>query len=112
MPALIFATAASVQAHHDAPISARSDRVELAGSAVAGSKERAARLFFSDRRLLTQSGTEVSFYSDVLKDKVVLINFIFTQCTDTCPLQSAKLHPDAAPATIADHLRELIGDTP
>ena len=31
--------------------------------------ERAARLFFSDRRLVTQDGREVAFYSDVLKDR-------------------------------------------
>jgi protein SCO1/2 len=54
-------------------------------------REKAARLFFSDRRLITQHGKEVVFYSDVLKDKVVLINFIFTHCHDSCPTQSSKL---------------------
>jgi protein SCO1/2 len=31
------------------------------------------------------------FYDDMLKDKVVLINFIFTTCQDACPLETAKL---------------------
>ena len=53
--------------------------------------ERAARLLFSDRRLVTQDGREVAFYSDVLKDRVVLLSFVFTHCTDACPTQSAKV---------------------
>ena len=58
--------------------------------------ERAARLFFSDRRLLTQDGREVAFYSDVLKDRVVLVNVMFTHCADACPTQSAKVAAVAA----------------
>ena len=54
-------------------------------------RERAARLFFSDRRLVTQDGHNVAYYTDVLKNNVVLINFFFTQCTDSCPTQSARL---------------------
>jgi protein SCO1 len=54
-------------------------------------KQRAARLFFSDRKLVTQHSETVAFYSDVLHDKVVLINFIFTQCADACPTQTARL---------------------
>ena len=53
--------------------------------------ERAARLFFSDRRLVTQDGREVAFYSDVLKDRVVLLNVVFAHCEDACPTQSAKV---------------------
>jgi protein SCO1 len=60
-------------------------------TAVAGPKERAARAFFSDRRLVNQHGKEVAFFSDVLKGNVVLINFVFTQCKDSCPMQSLKL---------------------
>lgn len=56
-----------------------------------GPKQRAAQIFFSDRRLLTQQGDEVAFYSDVLRDKVVVIDFIYTQCTDSCPTQTARL---------------------
>ena len=60
-------------------------------SALAGPKEKAARLFFTDRKLMTSRGEEVEFFSDVLKDRVVLINFFFTHCADSCPLQSSKL---------------------
>lgn len=44
------------------------------------------RKWFTDLRLLDQDGREVKFYSDVLKDKVVLIDFIFTHCQDSCPV--------------------------
>lgn len=52
---------------------------------------RDARSYFTDTELLTQDGRPVRFYSDVLQDKVVLINVIFTNCEDACPLISQKL---------------------
>ncbi|TLD42055.1 MAG: Cytochrome oxidase biogenesis protein Sco1/SenC/PrrC, putative copper metallochaperone [Candidatus Jettenia ecosi] len=38
-----------------------------------------------DVELLDQEGKKVRFYSDLVKDKVVAINFIFTTCTTICP---------------------------
>lgn len=57
----------------------------------ARSRADAARRYFTDHRLLDQNGVERRFYSDVLEHKSVLINFIFTNCQDTCPVQSHKL---------------------
>ncbi len=54
-------------------------------------REAKAREFFTDTLLRTESDRTVRFYSDALKDKVVLINFVFTQCGDTCPLVTARL---------------------
>ena len=48
--------------------------------------EEAARRLFTDLELVTQDGKRVRFYTDVLKDKVVLINFFYTQCPSACPL--------------------------
>jgi len=48
--------------------------------------ESEQRNYFTDTPLLTQDGREVRFYSDVLKGKVVLISFVYTNCTDICPL--------------------------
>jgi protein SCO1/2 len=39
----------------------------------------------------TQDGTRVRFYDDLIKGKVVLINFMFTSCTTQCPLTTANL---------------------
>ncbi len=54
-------------------------------------REAKARAYFTDTVLQTQSGRKVQFYSDALKDKVVLINFVFTECRDACPLLMAQL---------------------
>src|SRR6266850_611488 len=39
----------------------------------------------------TQDGTRLRFYDDLIKGKVVLINFMFTSCTTQCPLTTANL---------------------
>ena len=44
-----------------------------------------AEKYFSDVELLDQDGRKLHFYSDVLKNKVVIINTFFTTCTSICP---------------------------
>jgi protein SCO1/2 len=41
--------------------------------------------------LINQDGETLYFYDDVIKDKVVTINFMFTSCGDSCPMETAKL---------------------
>jgi len=55
---------------------------EPAASARTGSP---AEKYFSDVELINQDGQKMRFYSDVLKDKVVVINTFFTTCTGVCP---------------------------
>lgn len=38
-----------------------------------------------DVAVLDQHGNKLHFYSDLIKDKTVAINFIFTNCTTICP---------------------------
>jgi protein SCO1 len=45
----------------------------------------AAKKYFSDVELINQDGQKMRFYSDVLKDKVVIINTFFSTCTSVCP---------------------------
>lgn len=47
--------------------------------------------YFPNIELMNQDGKTVHFYDDLLKDKVVAINFIYTHCNDTCPAQTANL---------------------
>jgi protein SCO1/2 len=47
--------------------------------------------YFPNVPLITQDGKTVRFFDDLLKDKVVAINFIFTSCPDSCPLETARL---------------------
>ncbi len=47
--------------------------------------------YFPNVELVNQDGKTVRFYDDLIKDKVVVINFIYTHCGDTCPLETASL---------------------
>jgi len=47
--------------------------------------------YFPNVPLLTQDGTTVHFYDDLLKGKAVAINLIYTSCKDECPLETARL---------------------
>ncbi|MBP2675099.1 MAG: hypothetical protein H6Q84_1939 [Deltaproteobacteria bacterium] len=48
--------------------------------------ENEQRKYFTDLPLLTQDGKAVRFYTDVLRGRLVLISFIYTSCTDICPI--------------------------
>jgi protein SCO1 len=41
--------------------------------------------------LITQDGQQVHFYDDVIKGKTVAVNFIYTRCMFTCPLETARM---------------------
>src|SRR5215469_10564445 len=41
--------------------------------------------------LITHEGKRVMFYDDLVKDKVVTLNFFFTHCDEICPLVTANL---------------------
>jgi protein SCO1 len=47
--------------------------------------------YFPNVPLLTQEGTSVRLYDDLLKGKAVAINLIYTSCNDECPLETARL---------------------
>ena len=47
--------------------------------------------YFPNVPLITHEGENVHFFDDLIKDKIVVINFIYTHCPDTCPLETAQL---------------------
>ena len=47
--------------------------------------------YFPDISLVNQDGKTLRFYDDMVKDKVVMINFMYSTCHDACPLETAKL---------------------
>jgi len=47
--------------------------------------------YFPNVVLTTQDGKKVHVWDDLLKDKKVLVNFIYTECERSCPLETAKL---------------------
>jgi protein SCO1/2 len=46
---------------------------------------------FSNIWLTTQHGERVRFYDDLVRDKAVMINFMYTTCSDICPGMGAQL---------------------
>jgi len=47
--------------------------------------------YFPNVPLVTQDGETVHFFDDLLKDKVVAINFVYTNCPDACPMATASM---------------------
>lgn len=60
----------------------------------------AAAKYFSDVELINQDGQKLHFYSDVLKNKVVIINAFFSTCTSVCPPMNRNL----------EKVQEALGD--
>lgn len=53
--------------------------------------EARARDYFSNLEVITQDGKRMRFYDDVLSGKVVVLNFIFTNCQGACPMMTRNL---------------------
>lgn len=47
--------------------------------------------YFPNPLLTSHQGKQLRFFSDLIKDKVVVINFIYTSCPDECALETARL---------------------
>ncbi len=58
------------------------------------------RIAIPDVNLVDQDGKSVRFYEDLVKGKVVAINFVFTSCKAACPLLGAGF----------SRLQERLGD--
>ncbi len=63
----------------------------------ATARERIQRMHLPNLPLITHEGKEVRFYDDLVKDKVVTLNFFYTNCGTSdrddgiCPLVTANL---------------------
>jgi len=66
------------------------DASKEASQPVAGNSRWGAN-YFPNVPLTTQDGKTVRFYDDLLKGKSVAINFMYTECTEVCPLETASL---------------------
>ena len=54
-------------------------------------RERLAERSFPNVTLTTHNGTKVKFYDDLIKDKIVIINFMYVRCDGKCPVTTANL---------------------
>src|SRR5579859_859623 len=46
---------------------------------------------FPNVELITQDGKKVHFYDDLIKGKIVAIDLIYTTCSYSCPLETARM---------------------
>jgi len=65
--------------------------VASAAPAASADPEARGRAYFGDAELTDHDGHRQRFYSDLLSDKVVLINVVFTRCPSACPLMTQHL---------------------
>ncbi|MBR0793709.1 SCO family protein [Bradyrhizobium manausense] len=81
--------------------------VVAAGTMVAGPGKTDSRLwgenYIPNTVVRTQDGNSVRFYDDLIKGKIVIISFIYTSCTDICPLTTARL------SQLEDKLGDAVG---
>jgi len=52
---------------------------------------KSTRVDLLNHTLVDQDGQQVKFVSDVIADKIVVMDFIYTSCTTVCPVLSALL---------------------
>jgi protein SCO1/2 len=69
-------------------------------AAVQSVESRADDVVLMDLEVMDQNGTHMQFKSEVIGDKLVVINFVYTTCTTACPIQTA----------IFSQLQEKLGD--
>ena len=54
-------------------------------------RQRIQRLHLPNVPLVTHEGKHVRFYDDLVRDKIVAINFSFAKCEEICPTVTANL---------------------
>jgi len=54
-------------------------------------RQRASRVPVPNVPLLTHTGRAVHFYDDLVRDRLVLVSFMYTRCKGSCPLTLRKL---------------------
>lgn len=59
--------------------------------------------YFPNLTVVDQHGRSLRFYDDVIKNRIVVISFVFTGCTEICPLTIARK------AQVADRLQDVLG---
>ena len=78
----------------------------LSGTAGHAAGKPAARQmadYFPNVVLETQDGRKVRFYDDLLKEKIVIINAMYTVCSGSCSSNTASLK------SVQDALRDRVG---
>ncbi|PHS03599.1 MAG: hypothetical protein COA88_15530 [Kordia sp.] len=67
-------------------------------------KENSDKKYFTNVVLINQFGENKRLYKDLLKDKIVIINPFFSECTGVCPVMNLNLEK------IQEHLGDKLGN--
>jgi protein SCO1/2 len=67
------------------------------------SKIKTRQFKIPDVVVVDQDGNELHFYEDIVKDRIVAINFVFTSCAASCPLLGSSY------AKLQDKLGDRLG---
>ncbi|MGI9421687.1 MAG: SCO family protein [Hyphomicrobiaceae bacterium] len=59
--------------------------------------------YFPNFKVTSQHGRRYNFYDDLIENKIVVINFIYTHCPDICGLQTARM------SIVQDKLGDRLG---
>lgn len=59
--------------------------------------------YFPNVELVNQNGTPLRFWDDLLQDKIVVVNFVYTECPDICGLSTARM------ARVVEWLGDRVG---
>jgi protein SCO1 len=91
LAAMATALLAPAALAHSEPAAAKRTAADPAVRAPAPAGTRDPRVYFTDADLTNQDGQKLRFYSDALKGRTVVLNVMYTSCTDGCPLITRQL---------------------
>jgi len=70
--------------------SGQTNRAGRVAARISG-REKVRRRYLPNVPLMTHEGKKVLFYDDLMKGKIVTINFFYSHCEEICPLVTANL---------------------
>lgn len=69
----------------------RETLIDMASQVLPQSKRGPRADYFPNFTLTTHENRQVRFYDDLLADKIVMVNFMYTTCEKTCPISTMNL---------------------
>ncbi len=91
-------------AKHGGEHGTHDEHAKHGAQAAAGKEMVETRIELRDRTLVDQDGRELSFVRDAVGDRIVVMDFVFTSCTNVCPILSAVMRQ------VQDSLGERAGN--
>jgi protein SCO1 len=87
----VLGLAATAAVAANVPRAATAAAAEFAPETPVSARARIQQQHLPNLPLVTHDGKHVRFYDDLIKDKVVMLNFFYALCGDVCPAVTANL---------------------